>query len=107
MIDTQYQFVARDEAYGARDYAYGQDGDLYGPYANRNVYVPQGWFIPQGSIYQQRRGPLDFLFGNQPQYAQPQTPQYGDQRQYEQREVNRQRQRRVDPDYFFGQGSPR
>ncbi len=62
-------------------------------------------------MYQQRRGPLDFLFGNQqPQYVQPQyaQPQYADPRQYEQREVNRQRQRRVDPDYFFGQqGSPR
>jgi membrane carboxypeptidase/penicillin-binding protein len=102
--DTQYQFVAREEAYGARDYAYGQDGDLYGPYANRDVYVPPGQFIPQGSIYQPRRGPLDFLFGNQPQYSQP---QYVDPRQYEQREVNRQRQRRVDPDYFFGQGPSR
>ena len=107
IADTQYQFVSREEAYGAQEYAYGGDGDLYGPYANREVFVPPGQFIPQGSLYQPRRGPLDFLFGNQPQSQYGGQPYYGDPRQYEQREVNRQRQRRVDPDYFWNQWQTR
>ena len=94
VFDTQYNVVSREEAqYGNGTYELGSDGDLSGPYASRgSVYVPQGLIVQQGSIYsvpqeRERRGlPFGGLFG--------------DPRDYEQRESGRQRQRRVDPDYF-------
>jgi membrane carboxypeptidase/penicillin-binding protein len=108
MNDTQYQIVSRDEAqYANSSYGPpGTDGDLYGPYASRSIYVPQGLVQP-GSVYgspysspygapygiPERRPPPLFggLFGG------------GEERNYyEQQEYNRQRQRRVDPDYFYG-----
>jgi hypothetical protein len=92
IADTQYQFVSREEAWSMRNYANGGgDGDLYGPYASRGeVFVPQGLFVPQqGTIFQPRG-----LFGE---------PRYGDQRFFDQQELERQRQRRVDPDYFWNQ----
>jgi membrane carboxypeptidase/penicillin-binding protein len=96
IADTQYQFVSREEAGSLRNYANGGgDGDLSGPYASRgDVFVPQGLFVPQqGTIFQPRG-----LFGE---------PRYGDQRFFDQREMNRQRQRRVDPDYFWNQWQTR
>ncbi len=93
VFDTQYNVVSREEAqYGNGAYELGADGDLSGPYASRSgVYVPQGLIVQEGSIYaapQERRGlPFGGLFG--------------DPRDYEQREVGRQRQRRVDPDYWI------
>jgi penicillin-binding protein 1A len=95
LADTQYQYVSREEAYSMHNYSQG-DGDLYGPYASRSeVFVPPGLFVPQGSIYQpqQRRG----LFGEI----------FNDQRWFDQQESNRQRQRRVDPDYVWGQWQTR
>jgi penicillin-binding protein 1A len=95
IADTQYEFVSREEANSMRNYSSANDGDLYGPYASRGeVYVPQGLFVPQqGTIFQPRG-----LFGE---------PRYGDQRFFDQQELNRQRQRRVDPDYYWGQWQTR
>ncbi len=94
--DTQYDIVSRDEATASRGYVYGygDDGDLYGPYANRGeVYVPQGSFVPPGSIFQAlpRRPPAPLRGGI-----------FSDQGWFERQEIERQRQRRVDPDYFWG-----
>ena len=94
VFDTQYNVVTRDEAqYGSNGgYGLGEDGDLNGPYAARSdTYVPPGLMQP-GSVYSQppeRRAPPS-IFGGL----------FGDQRYYEQQEYSRQRQRRVDPDYF-------
>ena len=94
VFDTQYNVVSREEAqYGSNGgYALGEDGDLNGPYASRSdTYVPQG-LMQSGSVYaapQERRAPPS-IFGGL----------FGDQRFYEQQENSRQRQRRVDPDYF-------
>jgi penicillin-binding protein 1A len=101
VADTRYNIVSQDEAQWARNYEVGGDGDLFGPYASRSGggYYPYGQqggytyeqgngFYPPGSVYNQpRRGGL---FGGI----------FGDQRYYEQQEMNRQRQRRVDPDYY-------
>jgi membrane peptidoglycan carboxypeptidase len=97
LADTRYNLVSRDEAYWARNYDPGGDGDLYGPYASRSGggyyyggppsgYDDRGYVTPGGSMFQQR-GPFGGIFG--------------DQRYFEQQEYNRQRQRRVDPDYFI------
>ena len=95
--DTRYNLVSRDEAHYARSYDPGGDGDLYEPYASRTGggyyggpngapgYDDRGYVNP-GSMFQQR-GPFGGIFG--------------DQRYFEQQENNRQRQRRVDPDYFI------
>ena len=103
MSDTQYNIVSREEAqYGNNNYALGTDGDLYGPYASRSVYVPQGLAQP-GSVY---GSPYSTPYGLPPERRPP--PLFGglfgsgDQRNYyEQQETTRQRQRRVDPDYFY------
>jgi membrane peptidoglycan carboxypeptidase len=91
--DTQFDIVSRDEASAYRGYDYGEDGDLYGPYASRgDVYVPQGVFGPPGSFFAAQRRPAPPFFGL-----------FGDQSSFERREIERQRQRRVDPDFIFGQ----
>lgn len=102
VTDTHYNLVSRDEAYYAGSYDPGQDGDLYGPYASRSgdgyyyggpppgYYDDRGYASP-GSMFE-RRG----LFGGL----------FGDPRFFEQREYNRQRQRRVDPDYFVDRFRP-
>jgi membrane carboxypeptidase/penicillin-binding protein len=94
--DTQYDIVSRDEAASSRGYAYGYggDGDLYGPYASRGeVYVPQGSFLP----------PAAGLFQSAPRRpAGPFGGFFGDQGWFDRQEADRQRQRRVDPDYFLG-----
>ena len=104
VADTQYDVVSRDEAMYA-NYAgdgFGTDGDLYGPYADRSgAYAPPGVYTAPGSMYggypngyveRRDRGPFGGLFDN-------------DQRWFDQQESARQRQRRVDPDYFYGNRS--
>jgi membrane carboxypeptidase/penicillin-binding protein len=107
MNDTQYQIVSRDEAlYANSSYGPpGTDGDLYGPYASRSVYVPQGLMQP-GSVY---GSPYNSPYG-MPERRPP--PLFGglfgggeERNYYEQQETNRQRQRRVDPDYFYNRQS--
>jgi len=102
VADTQYDVVSREEAMyaGNAGAGFGTDGDLYGPYADRSgMYVPPGVYAGPGSMYgggypngyaeRRDRGPFGGLFDN-------------DQRWFDQQESARQRQRRVDPDYFYG-----
>jgi hypothetical protein len=98
VADTHYSIVSEGEAQWARAYDPGGDGDLYAGRSGGGFWGPPGGyyeqgngFVPPGSVYgpPRRAGLFGEIFGG------------GDQRYYEQQEMARQRQRRVDPDYFM------
>jgi membrane carboxypeptidase/penicillin-binding protein len=111
--ETQYQLVPREEAYAAAQNNPGVDGDNLGRWGNDNNDDDQYAQPPQ----QPRTLNPNGQYGQNPYYGQGQNPNYGQNRGlfplFRQNPTYGQapswndddrypRQRRVDPDYFWG-----